>query len=124
VEGQVATIAAERATPEQLKELSGWLGKPMPTKLNASTVTQIVEANARFHISIAEMTQNHELVEMVRRLLDRSSRFVYLLKADRSVFQVHVIHQGIVSAIRKGDASKARQLIISDIRAGQSEFFA
>jgi GntR family transcriptional regulator, rspAB operon transcriptional repressor len=121
IESQVAELAAARATKAQLDAMAGLLKQRVPMDLNADTVDAIVSANTDFHHCLAEMTQNHEIVQMVDRLVDRSARLVYPAKIDRPGFRVHTIHQQIFDALKKRDARGARRLIIADIQAGQSE---
>ena len=123
VEGHVAELAASRATKDQIQKMAALLKQRVPSKLNASTVEAIVQANSQFHSCLAGMAQNDEIAAMVRSLLDRSARIVYLFKADRPVFNVHAIHREIFDAIRKSDAKEAKRLVIADIQAGQSELF-
>ena len=121
VEGQAAELAVSRATKDQIGRMAAVLKQHLPCKLNADTLEKIIEANYAFHRCLAEMTQNDELANMARRLLDRSARLVYLLKADRPQFHVHAVHRQIFNAIRRRDAKQARRLVIEDIRAGQVE---
>src|SRR5437868_11406389 len=82
VEGQAAELAVSRATKDQIGRMAAVLKQHLPSKLNADTLERIIEAKYAFHRCLAEMTQNDELANMARRLLDRSARLVYLLKAD------------------------------------------
>jgi DNA-binding GntR family transcriptional regulator len=123
VEGHAAELAALRAKSDQIKQMGAILKHRLPSILNASTIEVIVKANSEFHQCLAEMTQNDEIAGMVRSLLDRSARIVYLFRAERPTFHVHAIHQQIFDAIRKRDAEKARTLVIADIQVGQSELF-
>lgn len=124
IEGHAAELAASRANEDQIKRMGGLLKQRLPSKLNAGTLEAIVKANSEFHQCLAEMTQNDEIAGMVRSLLDRSARIVYLYKSDRPMFHVHTIHRRIFDAIRKCDAKEARRLVVTDIQAGQSELFS
>jgi DNA-binding GntR family transcriptional regulator len=123
IEGHAAELAALRAKPDQIRQMGVILKQRLPTGLSAGTVEVIVRANAEFHQCLADMTQNEEIAAMVRNLLDRSARIVYLFRAERPTFHVHTIHRDIYNAIRNREAEKAKKLVIADIQAGQSELF-
>jgi DNA-binding GntR family transcriptional regulator len=123
VESRAAELAATRATPDQIQEMGALLKRRQPTKLNAKTVETLLEANSEFHEQLAAMSRNDEIERIVIGVLDRSARLVYLFKDDRSEFDVHAYHRPIYAAICKANGKKARELLIADIQAGQSEFF-
>lgn len=123
VESRAAELAATRATPEQIHEMGAMLKRKMPIKLDARTVETVLRANSEFHQLLAQMARNDEIERIVIGVLDRSARLVYLFKDDRAEFDVHAYHRPIYEALRKGNGKKARELLIADIQAGQSEFF-
>lgn len=121
IEGQVAELAAARATKTQIDAMAALLKQRVPTTLNADTVEAIVCANSDFHRCLAEMTQNDEVLKIITELVDRSARLVYSARVDRPGFRVHALHRQIFEAIKKRDAKEARRLTIADIQAGQAE---
>ncbi len=123
VESRAAELAAARATSDQIHEMGVMLKRHQPTKLNARTVETLLKANSEFHELLAAMSRNDEIERIVIGVLDRSARLVYLFKDDRSEFDVHAYHRPIYAAICKGNGKRARELLIADIQAGQSEFF-
>jgi GntR family transcriptional regulator, rspAB operon transcriptional repressor len=123
VESRAAELAAARATTDQIETMASLLKRRLPTKLNANTVEVLLVANSEFHEFLAVMSQNEEIERIVKGVLDRSARLVYLFKDDRIDFDVHEYHRPIYDAIFKKNGKRARELVIADIQAGQSEFF-
>jgi DNA-binding GntR family transcriptional regulator len=123
VESRAAELAAARATPDQIVTMAALLKRRLPTKLNTNTVEALLIANSEFHQYLAVMSQNEEIERIVKGVLDRSARLVYLFKDDRVDFDVHEYHRPIYDAICKKNGKRARELVIADIQAGQSEFF-
>jgi len=123
VEARAAELAATRATADQIREMGNLLRRRMPSRLNAKTVETLLRANSEFHEQVAAMARNDEIERIVIGVLDRSARLVYLFKDDREDFDVHKYHRPIYAAIAKRDAKRARELVIADIQAGQTEFF-
>jgi DNA-binding GntR family transcriptional regulator len=107
-------VAAERASEENLRQLSDML-KPMDQAVASDVLETWAELNIAFHRKIAAMPI---LKEMTNRVLDRW---------DRVRRQVHVLpgrlaepqqqHRDIVQALRRHDISSAQALATLHNRA-------
>jgi DNA-binding GntR family transcriptional regulator len=105
----IAGLAAERANPEQIKEMEYWACYEYHPGQKNSYYT-FLEWNKRFHIAIAEATGNAALVEMVTNMQARLVRYFYLVITMDSYGQQLVNeHHEIVRAIRSGNAQAARE---------------
>jgi DNA-binding GntR family transcriptional regulator len=83
----VATrAAAERATPEDLAELTGFVAE-MDRALEAGSPLHWAEINTRFHLAIARMTAMPILQDMMQRVVD------YWDRVRRFYFRDVLIHR-------------------------------
>jgi DNA-binding GntR family transcriptional regulator len=104
----IAGLAAERATPDQIKEMEYWASYEYHPGQKNSYYT-FLEWNKHFHIAIAEATGNRAFVEIVTNMQARLVRYFYLVIIMDSYGQQLVEeHHEIVRAIRSGDAQAAR----------------
>lgn len=108
VEGEVATIAAQRITDEALDELETLL-----REMDAAHDPEVSErADRDFHLAIARATGNSGLVAVVDMLWQARSRSPqYLLMSEKAhaagVFPRHDEHLQILHALRSGDGERA-----------------
>lgn len=112
----IAGLAAERATPEQLKEIEHWASYEYHPGQKNSYYT-FLEWNKRFHIAIAEATGNRAFVEIVINLQARLMRYFYLvIVMDSYGPQLVAEHREIVRAVRAGNAQAARERAADHVR--------
>jgi DNA-binding GntR family transcriptional regulator len=105
----IAGLAAERATPDQIKEMEYWASYENHPGQKNSYYT-FLEWNKHFHIAIAEATGNRAFVEIVTNMQARLVRYFYLVIIMDSYGQQLVAeHHEIVRSIRAGDAQAARE---------------
>jgi DNA-binding GntR family transcriptional regulator len=108
VEPAAAALAAERATPEQIKEISDWATYEYQVGEKNSYYT-FLEWNKNFHISIAAATRNQSLIQIVTNAQTRLMRYYYLvIVMDSYGPQLVAEHQELVRALRSGNADLAR----------------
>jgi len=124
IETQAVELAAVRATSVQIQNMAELLKEPVVHTHPTDPMDALVRANSKFHLALAEMTQNEEIVRVVSSVLDRAARLVYLSKIDLPNFDVHSLHRPIFRAIRKRNASLARKLLLTDLRSGQEGLFS
>lgn len=125
LEGAIAELAAARATPEQINELARIGERDGEAADSRSANAFAVEANKAFHLLLAEMAQNSELVDVERRVLERYERLSYQQLAHGQVDREEIQnrHDSIVAAIGSRDPEAARKAVERDIREGQMGFF-
>jgi DNA-binding GntR family transcriptional regulator len=120
IEGMAAELAAYRAEPAEVQALDGHYVEALrAAKDNA--VDALIEANQKFHLQIARMTHNRELETLLRGLLERSTRLVYLAasSAKQAPRDVETLLKPIAEAIRKKNAAAAHNAVVADITQGQ-----
>lgn len=122
VEGMIAEVAALRADDSQIDELAAIVQNACNgTNGKAMEVEQLITANREFHLALAGMTQNAELVKLVRQVLERSERIAYI---EYRCIRFHwgdfsATHLPIVEALRRRDAASAREAVLRDITDAQ-----
>lgn len=113
LEGMAARLAAERTTPEMVSILEARLAA-MAAVPEGDFAGQ-VGADNDFHLSIAELSGNPVLLELVERLNSRVNRVKVLTRHVNATDLAHSQHQGIVKAIADGRADLAESLMAEHI---------
>lgn len=125
LEGKIAELAAVRASPAEIDELERIANRPLPPKPTMNDFEDVIRTNNEFHLRLAAMSQNRELVKMVSGILERMQRPMYL-ELRSSPYQVSrsmLLHKPIVAAIRKRNQAAARQALLQDITQAQNAAF-
>jgi len=125
LEGMIAELATARATPGQIEQLDQLAAQTGAALKSGGDIEAAVQANNAFHLCLAEMTQNRELLELERGLLERTERISYQQLRTRpdQAEEIQMLHKPIVTAIRQRDAKAVRAALERDIRQGQSDLF-
>ena len=121
LEGAIAELAAVRAKPEQLKDLETAEKLILACTDSSDDYEKVVKRNSDFHLCLAKMTQNRELVELARRILEHTERLSYL-EYRGAGYKKHItrkLHGPILDAIRKRDSAAARNAFRNDITQAQ-----
>jgi DNA-binding GntR family transcriptional regulator len=119
VEPEVAALAAQRSAGSSLAALESniaeWEGLTQSTE--PPGIPDINWNSKNFHLEVARLTQNKELVNVVEAIQDKLMR-IMIFTARRSPhnFPFNAIHPEILEAIRKGNASEAKERMIRDIK--------
>ena len=109
VEPEVAALAAERRTPEQLKKIERWAAYQYQIGQPNSYYT-FLEWNRNFHLSIAEAAGNEALLDVVRNVQTRLMRYYYhVIVMDSYGPELVQEHHALVRALRAGNAALARE---------------
>ena len=105
LEGQVASLAAERRTTENLRELRETANRGMATAL-AGNVDQLPALNTRFHNLLADTADNDYLTETLSRL-SNIIQWVYSRRIIERSTDSWKEHLRIVDAIEQMDPNAA-----------------
>lgn len=121
IEGIAAELAALRAETGEVAELEALYAEVLQASRRADSIGPLIEANGKFHLQIGRMTHNRELEAILRGLLERSGRLVYLAASSSKEIpkQVERLLKPIVAAIRAKDPALAHRAVVEDIRQGQ-----
>ena len=106
LEGQVASLAAERRTTENLRELRETANRGMATAL-AGNVDQLPALNTRFHNLLADTAANDYLTETLSRL-SNIIQWVYSRRIIERSTDSWKEHLRIVDAIEQMDPNAAK----------------
>jgi GntR family transcriptional regulator, transcriptional repressor for pyruvate dehydrogenase complex len=117
LESEIAALAAERATAEQLHEL-----KSANEELTrAKKIEQLIEADLRFHDLLAEATGNPVFSLLLKALVDllRHSRRKTLARtgAQRALAG----HREIYDAVRQGKPNLARAAMLRHLQWAEED---
>jgi DNA-binding GntR family transcriptional regulator len=121
LEGAIAELAAIRAKPGQLKDLETAEKLILACTDSSDDYENVVKRNSDFHLCLAKMTQNRELVELERRILEHTERLSYLEYRGAGYKKqiTRRLHGPILEAIRKRDPAAARGAVLNDITEAQ-----
>ena len=121
IEGIAAELAALRATAAEVNELEALYQEVLLASSPVNSIALLIEANEKFHLAIGRMTHNRELETILRGLLERSTRLVFLAASSSREIpkQVERLLKPIVAAIRARDTVAAHRAVVEDIRQGQ-----
>lgn len=109
VEPAAASLAAQRATPADLKQIQDWSEYVYRTGNQKSYYT-FLERNYHLHVGIAQASANESLCEIVAGVHTRLMRFFYLvISVDSYGPELVTEHREIVKAISSRDSEQARQ---------------
>lgn len=103
--------AAEYITEEQLAELNSVHGEYSGD--DDESYTRYTDENRRYHYLIAKASKNHELAEMIGRLLDRLARFMVVRHAGHELEDIHSL---LLERLRAHDVAGARDAIRREIQ--------
>lgn len=125
LEGLIAGLAALSATAEQIREFETLAQRSWSARATEADYVEMVEANTEFHLHLARMTQNRELIRLAQSMLERTERLSYIELRSSSVrnTETRALHGPLVEAIRERDPVAARRAVIADIRNGESALF-
>jgi len=121
LEGVIAELAAVRATAKDGEELERLARRTWSFTASKNSPEELVKANTEFHLCVARMAQNRELLRLVTGILERTERLSYLELRSTPVKKADIrcLHKSIAEAIRKKDPVAAREAMIGDIAQGQ-----
>jgi len=109
VEPATAALAAERATPAQIREIENWATYEYNVGQKNSYYT-FLEWNRNFHICIAAASRNQAFLDVVRNVQTRLMRYYYqVIVMDRYGPDLVTEHRGLVRAIKAGNQEQARE---------------
>lgn len=106
LEPAAAELAAERATPEQLRKMQELAGMDPEAPFEEK-----VAANTLFHETLADASGNERLAATLRNLLEEVHRFLFLGLGVEDVIGTSVTeHRELLDALLKGNHHLAREI--------------
>lgn len=124
VEGAMAELAAVRATEREIEELAKLADQSVPPTQSRKGANHRAELNTAFHVRLATMAHNRELMRVEGSVLERTLRLAYSVAYSIGVqgqeMSLQTLHRPIVDALRKRDRAAARKAVIHDIHQAQT----
>lgn len=121
VEGAIAELAAVRANPGEIDELARLAEQNGSSRQGDN---DRAEVNTNFHLQLATMAHNRELLRLESSVLERTRRLAYNVAgstgAQGQEMRLQILHRPIVLAIRRGDRAAARRAVVHDIQQAQT----
>ena len=119
LEGGTAWYAAQRATPEDLLNIRRCY-EQISHSQGLCNDDQAAQADAKFHLAIAEASHNLVLIQMMRSLFDLLQFNVVLgrrkvYSEPRRFDQLHLQHHQVMAAIERRDPEAARKAVCGHI---------
>ena len=114
LEYEIATLAAERATAEDMERMNLFREK-LSEASAAGYVYESVELDFALHSAISQATQNRFLVEASNNLNLQSLRLWFRAQHQLGVATIDRSHAALVDAIGRNDAEAALTLTIAHI---------
>lgn len=106
IEPQIAGLAVERATSQNIRDLENIVQKMMKTPINDSSAADL---DIQFHTAVAECTHNDVLIRVVPIINESIVRSHQATQEDAESYRrAKRSHAGILDAIKRGDSMKAR----------------
>ena len=121
LEDAIAQLAAMRATAEEIDDLELLVAKPVSPAVGQNEFAHLISINTEFHLRVAKMTRNRQLIELLKRNLEGTERLMYVeLRSRRfGAGDFRAGHQRIVDALRTHDPLGARKAVLQDITEAQ-----
>lgn len=98
--------AIERASDEELEKLLAYLLEIEPDYSRSASAQQIVRLDETFHLQVAALSKNAELVRVLENINERV-RYVRWISMRKKRDITHAAHQDILSAIVQRDSVTA-----------------
>lgn len=122
LEGAAVELATKNINSSWINILTD-LANADITSENNETKLEFMKINYNFHTAVAQVAGNQYLYKSIANVLDRLQRVLYadLVSGDPSTMQKE--HLEVIQCIAKGDAYKARDLMVLQIEASKNRIF-
>jgi len=115
LEDLAVRLACEKITKEELRELKK-AGDEFKKVLRSQDITEVAEADVRFHDVIYLATDNPKLIQLLNNFREQMYRFrVEYLKKDEVRPQLLAEHDEIIKFITEGNKEEASRVVCKHI---------
>jgi GntR family transcriptional regulator, rspAB operon transcriptional repressor len=121
IEGQIAELAADRATAAQIDELRELAARIEPVQQNKVQGHEaFLEVDQRLHMAIADISRNQYLRDALSRIWNVNLRLWYVFFTERERSDSHFqSHHDVIEAIVRRDPTAARLAMRQHILASK-----
>jgi DNA-binding GntR family transcriptional regulator len=124
VEPAVARVAAGKLTPELRQRLESLLAASYDVT-DRESLDAFLEANTKFHLTIAEAAGNVLLYDTVSVLIEKKERLSYLSHVLRDQnAEIYQGHHDLLAALAEGDGAAAERIMREHIEADHADVLA
>lgn len=106
VEGKIVELAIQRASRPALENIRDTLNNSENHYHQASDAKDLVGLDEHFHMAIAELSENAELIRILNNLNDRV-RFIRTIDLEKRRVVTPQNHMAIINAMIAGDTTRA-----------------
>jgi DNA-binding GntR family transcriptional regulator len=106
VEAKMVELASQRADPAELEDIRDTLSKSENRYHEATDARELVGLDEQFHMAIAGLSQNSELIRILINLNDRI-RYVRTIDLEKRRVVTPQNHMDIIDAMIAGDVARA-----------------
>lgn len=122
LEGLAASLAAERITDEELKDLNSIVNE-FYKSIEINDHEALVKSDKAFHDLIFAASRNDKLVQIMNNLQEHVHRFrVRYINEERKSKKIYQEHKKILESLEDRNADNARRWAEKHIQNFQSEF--
>lgn len=108
-------LVCEKITAEEVEDLKQ-AAKAFQETLKDGDITQIAEADVRFHDVIYLATDNQKLIQLLNKLREQMYRYRVEYLKDKAIYpQLIAEHQAIIERIEKREKEAATQVVCKHI---------
>jgi len=134
LETQVASLAAQRATPDDIRVIEATLedaGPHPPARSGGQGFVfqqppneeSLIRWHTAFHDALGAATHNERLQRAVREVGSEIFLPVAQVQDEPLLSEIRALHEGILDAVRAGDAARAERLMREHLEYTQRTFF-
>ena len=126
IEVEVAGFAAERHSPEDIRELGSIVGRMEKVVDN---VSEFMELNRRFHLGVAVATNNSVLYQIMKYIVDELNKKLWIKLDEKTLMlpgrtaKYFNQHRKILIAIKAKDRVKARNATLYHLISFETDLF-
>ena len=106
IEGEALRRAVDRATDDGIAALRDFLVATEPAYSAGASAKVLVDLDEQFHMRLAELSRNGELVHMLRNVSERIRYVRWIVMTERRG-RTHAEHIGILDALAARDTNAA-----------------
>lgn len=107
IEGEALRRAIDRASDDGIAELRGFLLSTEPAYSAGTSAKELVELDEQFHMRLAELSLNGELVRMLRNVSERIRYVRWIVMTEKKRGRTHAEHLSILDALATRDVEAA-----------------
>lgn len=120
LEGKIAELAAQKATPDDVSALRGLVGALEQPMRDDHEYRRFLDVDRELHIALARLARNRLLEEALERVWMVNRRLWHLFFSERGSARTYFLnHDRIISALEQHDSAAAREAILEHLTSAK-----